>query len=255
LEAVSQKKINLLDLEGISEVLSSIGNSKVWTIVIAQEKLNDVINNSNIRSTELTKVTDRFKTKIHLSSEEVDYVIKKRLLLKEEKFAKKLKEYFSKESGSIIDFTNLRAAFPTKSENIDDFIIYYPFHKYQFQLLANFLFTMHQKAKTGGTERGMIITAHSILKSIKDNKLFSFVTSYNLTTHGQKNAEGELIRKYTIADKIIQENNISVSGTNLLKTIYFLTESNLVACTSENVIYLKSTAKNFMKSSPLLKKH
>jgi len=37
-EAISQKKFTLLDLEGISESLSSISN-KVWTIAIAQENL------------------------------------------------------------------------------------------------------------------------------------------------------------------------------------------------------------------------
>ena len=36
-EAISQQKFTLLDLEGISEALSSISN-KVWTIAIAQEK-------------------------------------------------------------------------------------------------------------------------------------------------------------------------------------------------------------------------
>ena len=74
-EAISQKKFTLLDLEGISEALSSISH-KVWTIAIAQEKLDDVINNANVNRSQLTKVTDRFKTKIHLESTEVDIIIK-----------------------------------------------------------------------------------------------------------------------------------------------------------------------------------
>ena len=69
-EAISQKKFTLLDLEGISEALSSISR-KVWTIAIAQEKLDDVINNANVNRSQLTKVTDRFKTKIHLEATEV----------------------------------------------------------------------------------------------------------------------------------------------------------------------------------------
>jgi hypothetical protein len=56
-EAISQNKISLLDLEGISEALSSISSkSKVWTIAIAQEKLDDVINNAKINKSMLTKV-------------------------------------------------------------------------------------------------------------------------------------------------------------------------------------------------------
>ena len=76
-EAISQKKFTLLDLEGVSESLSSISN-KVWTIAIAQEKLDDVINNANVNRSQLTKVTDRFKTKIHLESTEVDVIIRKK---------------------------------------------------------------------------------------------------------------------------------------------------------------------------------
>jgi translation elongation factor P/translation initiation factor 5A len=41
---------------------------KVWTIAIAEEKLDNVIVNANIKRSQLTKVTDRFKTKMHLES-------------------------------------------------------------------------------------------------------------------------------------------------------------------------------------------
>ena len=92
-EAVGQKKIDLLELEGISEALSTLPDSSVWTIAIAQEKLDDVIHNASINVRELNKVTDRFKTKIHLSSEEVDIVIRKRLLLKDDSSTADLKNY------------------------------------------------------------------------------------------------------------------------------------------------------------------
>ena len=61
-------------------------SSKVWTVAIAQEKLDDVINNSNISKSQLVKVTDRFKTKIHIEATEVDIIIRNRLLLKKEKY-------------------------------------------------------------------------------------------------------------------------------------------------------------------------
>jgi len=82
-EAINQKKFTLLDLEGLSESLSSLGG-KVWTIAIAQEKLDDVINNSNVSKAQLTKVTDRFKIKVHLEATEVDVIIRSRLLKKKD---------------------------------------------------------------------------------------------------------------------------------------------------------------------------
>jgi len=240
-EAVSQKKIDLLELEGISEALSDISQGKVWTIAIAQEKLDDVISNANVSVRELSKVIDRFKTRINLSSEEVDTVIRKRLLLKKEKAGEQLQRYYSDHSGLVMDSTSLNAKFPTKSDNEDDFAIYYPFHKYQFELLQNFLFSVHQKAKTGGTERGMIIATYTILKAIKDKNLYAFVTAENLADGGKKVVDGELERKFAQADKALKEAKSSIDGANLLKTIYFLNESELVTATSENITKLSLT--------------
>ena len=240
-EAISQKKIDLLELEGISEALSGIPAGKVWTIAIAQEKLEDVIKNANVSIKELGKVIDRFKTPIHLSSDEVDTVIRKRLLLKNDKAAEKLKNFYSDNSGLIIDSTSLNAKFHTKSENFEDFAIYYPFHKYQFGLLQNFLFSIHQKAKTGGTERGMIIATHTILKTVNEKNLFAFVTANNLAEGGQKILDSELERKFAMADRVLSDAQSSVNGASLLKTVYFLTESEQVSATAENITKLYLT--------------
>ena len=237
-EAVGQKKIDLLELEGISEALSGITKGKVWTIAIAQEKLDDVINNANVSARELTKVTDRFKTKIHLSSEEVDTVIKKRLLLKEPSASQKLEQFYSDNSGLIIDSTNLNAKFPTRSDNVADFITYYPFHKYQFDLMQNFLFSVHQKAKTGGTERGMIIASHTVMKKVCDKELYSFVTASNLVDGGKKILDSDIEREFVKADNVLKDNNSPIDGTRLLKTVYFLNEAETVNASAENITKL-----------------
>jgi hypothetical protein len=54
----------------------------VWTMAIAQEKLDDVINNANVSKAQLTKVTDRFKTKIYVEATEVDVIIEADCLTK-----------------------------------------------------------------------------------------------------------------------------------------------------------------------------
>ncbi len=234
-EAVGQKKIDLLELEGISEALSGIPQGKIWTIAIAQEKLEDVINNANLSVKELSKVIDRFKNRIHLSSEEVDTIIRKRLLFKNDLAVKQLEKFYSDNDGLIADSTSLNAKFSTKIDNSRDFVTYYPFHKYQFNLLQNFLFSVHQKAKTGGTERGMIIATHIILKAIKDSELFTFVTAHNLAEGGKKVVDGELERKYAQADKILKDAKSSIDGVQLLKTIYFLNESESVRATAESI--------------------
>jgi hypothetical protein len=234
-EAISQQKFNLLDLEGVAESLSSISN-KVWTIAIAQEKLDDVINNSNVNRAQLNKVTDRFKTKIHLESTEVDVIIRKRLLLKKDEAYADLVKYFKKKEGLISDATNLKSSFPTKTESADQFATYYPFHKYQFDLLQKFLFSSNALVATQIAARGMIITTFDVLrKELKNRELYSFTTAHDLCNSAQTAPPADLVNKYSLAGSITKNKNSGIDGEVLLKVLHFINESELVAPTVENV--------------------
>lgn len=232
-EAISQKKFTLLDLEGISEMLSSI-EKKVWTIAIAQEKLDDVINSANVSKSQLTKVTDRFKTKIHLEATEVDVIIRNRLLQKTETAEQQLLNYYSNNEGLVSDATNLKSNFPTKTENAEEFAIYYPFHKYQFDILQKFLFSSNALVATQSAARGMIITTFDILKrQMRDESLFNFATGYAICTEAQTSPDSGLVNKYDSARKILQSSPID--GEKLLKTIHLLADSEVISPTVESI--------------------
>ena len=234
-EAISQKKYDLLDLEGLSEAMSGI-SAKVWTIAIAQEKLDDVINNSNISKSQLIKVTDRFKTKIHLEATEVDIIIRNRLLQKKDEFYNELKGYYKNNEGILSDATNLKSSFPTKIESADECATYYPFHKYQFDLLQRFLFSSNALAATQVAARGMIITTFDVLRrKLKNRELFDFSPAYFICDEAQTAPPSALVNKYDNAQKILRKSALEIDGDKLLKTIHFLTESELVPATSENI--------------------
>lgn len=234
-EAISQKKFTLLDLEGISESLSSISN-KVWTIAIAQEKIDDVINNANVNRSQLTKVTDRFKTKVHLESTEVDVIIRSRLLHKTESGHKQLVNYHMKNEGLVSDATNLKSSFPTKTVDADEFATYYPFHKYQFDILQKFLFSSNALVATQIAARGMIITTFDVLrKQMRHKDLYSFTPGYAICTEAQTAPPIGLVNKYDTAKKILNELNSAIDGDKLLKTIHLLADSEIVSPTVENI--------------------
>lgn len=234
-EAISQKKFTLLDLEGISEALSSISN-KVWTIAIAQEKLDDVINNANVNRSQLTKVTDRFKTKVHLESTEVDVIIRSRLLHKTDAGHKQLADYHKKNEGLVSDATNLKSSFPTKTADADEFATYYPFHKYQFDILQKFLFSSNALVATQIAARGMIITTFDVLrKQMREKELYSFTPGYAICTEAQTAPPIGLVNKYDTAKKILNERGSTIDGEKLLKTIHLLADSVVVSPTVENI--------------------
>ena len=234
-EAISQKKFTLLDLEGISEALSSISN-KVWTIAIAQEKLDDVINNANVNRSQLTKVTDRFKTKVNLESTEVDVIIRSRLLHKTDAGHKQLADYHKKNEGLVSDATNLKSSFPTKTANADEFATYYPFHKYQFDILQKFLFSSNALVATQIAARGMIITTFDVLrKQMREKELYSFTPGYAICSEAQTAPPIGLVNKYDTAKKILNERGSTIDGEKLLKTIHLLADSEVVSPTVENI--------------------
>ena len=236
-EAINLGKIDLLELEGVSESLSALPQSKGWTIAIAQEDLDQVINNiTNVSHQEFNKVSDRFRIKMPLSSDDVETIIKKRLLKKNAEGTKKLEELYKNNNGTIIDFTNLKSKFPTKSDDLDKFITYYPFHSYQFDLLQNFIQAVY--SKTNVTERGMIIATFAALQTIKEYKLFNFATAFNLVDGAKQNLDSDLVKKFSRADKVLKASNSPINGPQLLKVIYFVNESSLIKATSENITRL-----------------
>jgi len=235
-EAIGQKKFTLLDLEGISESLSSLGG-KVWTIAIAQEKLDDVINSSNFNKAQLTKVTDRFKTKIHLESTEVDIIIRSRLLKKNEAALLNLKENYLKHSGKIADHAALVGAGISKTDTLDSYVTYYPFYKSQFDLLQNFLFGQKGLTSTRVANRGMIITTYDILRhSLQNSNLYEVATGWQIAKHAEKNTDVRLVNKFTNAERILKEDGFTISGRKLLETINFLSEAEVAPTTLPNIV-------------------
>ena len=235
-EALNQKKFTLLDLEGISEALSALGG-RVWTIAIAQEKLDDVIKNSNVDKSQLTKVTDRFKTKIHLEATEVDVIIRDRLLKKRESAIEGLGEHFKKNQGRISDHTALDATGIIKTDSRDSYITYYPFYQQHFNLMQNFLFGTKGFASTKVAARGMIITTFDILKrEMQKASLYDVVTGWQITKQAQPQPHVRLVSRYDNAEKILKETGSSISGRKLLETINFLNEAEVVPATLPNIV-------------------
>jgi len=138
--------------------------------------------------------------------------------------------------------TNLESRFPTITEDEDTFAIYYPFHKYQFDLLQNFLFSSKALTSTQVAARGMIITTFDVMrKQLKDLHLFEFGAAYHLTTEAQTQPPAALVNKYEQAAKTLISEGTDIDGVRLLKTIHFIKESERANPTIENITKLYLT--------------
>ena len=235
-EAIAQKKINILDLEGMAEALAALGR-KVWTIAIAQLQLDDVINGTNVNRSLLTKIIDRFKKRIPIAAEEVDMIIRKRLLAKTADGNDLLQDYYKKNSGKISDITNIVGTGLNKTTDAQTYADYFPFYEHQFKMLQYFLFGTQKLVKTQVGTRGMLISAFDVLKkeALSDKDYHTHVNASQLCRQAEEAVAESLRKRYDQADEHLRELNLQfIKGRDMLQTIHFLTNSG-AKTTAENI--------------------
>lgn len=228
-EAITQKKIRLDDLEGVAEALAALGR-KVWTVAIAQQRLDDVLKTENIQLNSLTKVRDRFRTKIAIEADEVDTIIRHRLLDKEDSSRAILRDYFAENNGIIADVTNLGVPSLKRTEDVENYIDYYPFYMHQFRLLQYFLFGSSELIQTRIGNRGMIISAFDVLKKEVKNEVSDHyhVNAAQLCNQADDRLEESLANRYRQADASLSgQQFVYVEGRKLLQTINFLVKGGV----------------------------
>ena len=235
-EAIAQQKINILDLEGMAEAIAALGR-KIWTIAIAQLQLDDVINGTNVNRSLLTKIIDRFRKRIPIAAEEVDTIIRKRLLAKTSEGDILLQEYYNKKSGQISDITNIIGTGLNKTTDAQTYADYYPFYEHQFKMLQYFLFGTQKLVKTQVGTRGMLISAFDVLKkeALSDRDMFTHVNASQLCRQAEEAVAESLRIRYTQADEHLAGLKLKfVCGHDMLQTIHFLTEAG-AKTTVENI--------------------
>jgi len=235
-EAIAQKRINILDLEGMAEALSSL-KLRTWTIAIAQLQLDDVINGTNVSHSLLTKIIDRFKKRIPIAAEEVNTIIRKRLLAKTSEGNDMLQAYYKKNNGQIADITNIVGTGLKKTMDAQTYADYYPFYEHQFKMLQYFLFGTQKLVKTQVGTRGMLISAFDVLKkeAMAEKEVPSHVNASQLCRQAEEAVDESLRARYDQADEHLSDTPLTfVIGHELLQTIHFLTESG-AKTTVENI--------------------
>ena len=236
-EAIAQKKINILDLEGMAEALSSLGQ-RVWTVAIAQLQLDDVINTQNLDQNKVTKIIDRFRCRISIDAEEVTTIIRRRLLAKTDEGVNTLSTYFNKNSGQIKDITNFGGTGLKTTQDAASYADYYPFFESQIKMLQYFLFGTSKIVKTQVGTRGMVISVFDVLKkeAMKDADIYTHVNGHQLCNQAEDKVPEVLRHRYEQAENCLKDNNLKlVSGKKLLLVIHFLTGAEVINTSAENI--------------------
>ena len=142
----------MLNLQTITEELGTVCRGRAWVVVTSQEDLDAVLGDlKNTKQNDFSKIQGRFKTRLSLSSANVDEVIKERLLRKHERATAPLAgAYEGKHDILRNQLSFVKAGMSFKSYNdAQDFATCYPFAAYQFTLVQKVFESIRKAGATG----------------------------------------------------------------------------------------------------------
>src|SRR5262249_52772318 len=142
----------MLTLQTITEELGTICKGRAWVVVTSQEDIDAVLGEmKQSKANDFSKIQGRFRTRLPLSSANVDEVIQSRLLEKRPEVTSELHELF-KRKGDILKnqltFVNCGMTMRNFRDG-EDFVKNYPFAPYQFQLIQKIFEAIRKVGATG----------------------------------------------------------------------------------------------------------
>ena len=141
----------MLNLQTVVEDLGTECGGKAWVIVTSQQDIDSMTNMKGAKRNDFSKIQGRFDTRLSLSSANVDEVIKRRILRKNDVGKNTLKLLYENKSSVLKNLITFSADTPEKKIYTDaqDFTEVYPFIPYQFKLMQEVLTSVRIHGSSG----------------------------------------------------------------------------------------------------------
>lgn len=174
----------MLNLQTIAESLNTKCGGNSWVIVTSQEDLESLVgDDSGIQSDDFSKIQGRFRVRMPLTSSNVDEVIERRLLEKNDAGTTNLDQFYIQEGDNIktlLSFTEAGMQFKGYQGN-NDFVRKYPFIPYQFDLFQQCIKALSRHNVFQGKhqsvgERSMLGVFQEVLKNSEFTSIDSIVS-------------------------------------------------------------------------------
>jgi len=199
----------MLNLQTIAETLATRTKGGSWVLVTSQEDMEKVVGDMNkSQQNDFSRIQARFKIKIPLTSANVDEVIEKRLLKKNDKTYQYLTNSFTKIKShldTLLSFSDAGVQFKG-FKNKEDFANKFPLAPYQFDLfqqcrkaLSSHNAFQGKHASVG--ERSMLGVFQQVVQKIEDKDDKALI-SFDMMYEGIRNElKGEIQNSIILAEK------------------------------------------------------
>lgn len=215
----------MLNLQTLVETLGVKFKGRIWVGVTSQQDLGNILGKARERSNDFSKIQDRFKTMLPLSSANIDEVIKKRLLEKKQLQQEELESLYDKtriyiENAITFDKTGMTLAL---FEDRKDFAESYPFVGYQFNLLQKVFEKVRNMGYSGQHmsrgERSLLSSFQEAGIRVKDMEVGSLVPFQYFYQSIEQFLEDNVRRPFIHAKN---ERGIDEFGLEVLKLLFLL---------------------------------
>lgn len=232
----------MLSLQTITENLGTVCGGRAWVLVTSQEDIDAVLGEVRAsKANDFSKIQGRFKTRLSLSSGNVDEVIQRRLLDKEPEPKDALRKIYREKADILrnqLSFTNTGRTYKAFTDE-DNFAAVYPFVPYQFQLVQR-IFESIRKAGATGThlargERSLLDAFQSAAKAVGESTLGVLVPLYRFYPSIEGFLEG--VVKSTI-DNAAGNLSLQDFDTSVLKTLFLIRYVDEIKGNVDNLITL-----------------
>jgi len=185
----------MTNLQTVAESLATRSRGQAWIVVTAQEDMNVVFGDAGKQQTDdFSKIQDRFKTRMKLTSADVEEVIRKRLLAKNARGRARLSTIYDEQRNNLktlFDFADGSQTYRNFRDS-EHFIQSYPFIPYQFPLFQSAIqsLSMHNAFEgrhSSVGERSMLAVFQQVVVQIGDHEMGQLAT-FDLMFEGIRTA-------------------------------------------------------------------
>ena len=238
----------MLNLQTIVESLNTKCGGRAWVFVTSQEDMDKVVGDrTKQQGNDFSKIQARFKTRIKLTSADVEEVIRKRLLEKNDKGTQVLRAVYAQESANfktLFDFVDGAKTYRNFTDEAH-FIGTYPFVSYQFPLFQAAIegiseHNVFEGRNSSVGERSMLGVVQQVVKDIGTAEIGSLATFDAMFAGVRASLKSAAQRSIDRAERDLPDSGSPVTklAVRLLKALFLVKYVESFQATPRNLTVL-----------------
>lgn len=235
----------MLNLQTIAESLATKCKGRAWIFVTSQEDMEKVGGDrSKEQGHDFSKIQARFSNRLKLTSQDVEEVIRKRLLTKSEAAESQISKIYEAENANfktLFDFVD-GSKYPSYRDE-EHFVGTYPFVSYQFPLFQAAIegisdHNLFEGRNSSVGERSMLGVVQEVAKHLANEPLGSLAPFDQMFEGIRSSLKAATHRAILEAENLVKNGKLSALAVRILKALFLVKYVERFKATPQNLTVL-----------------